>query len=234
MTEALTKNVKYVFLDVEKYSQMRSVEAQVEIIKILNRIVKETVNSHIKKKEDVIYLPTGDGICIALLNPTLAYDVHLLISLDILAKIDNHNRKIDDKMRKFSVRIGINENVDNLIEDVNGKINVTGAGINMSQRIMGLADGNQILLSQSVYETLKYREKYMNSFKVFQAKVKHGININVYQLISSEYPNLNCKIPHEFLSKKNRVIHLTKFVAYYFAHCIKNRNFFVKLLKNSQ
>ncbi len=234
MAEAITKNVKYIFLDIEKYSRVRSVEAQVEIIKILNDIVKESVSEVIGDESNLIYLPTGDGICISLLDPFLPYDSHLKLSLKILEKIDIHNSTINDEMRIFSVRIGLNENVDNLVEDINGKPNVTGAGINMAQRIMGLADGNQILVSQSIYETFKYREKYMNKFRPFQATVKHNLKINVYQFISDEYRGLNCQTPKEFILQNKKIERLNLFAAYYFAHSIKNKNIILKLNQISQ
>jgi class 3 adenylate cyclase len=233
MYEAITKNVKYVYLDIEKYSRVRSVEAQVEIIKILNDIVLESIKDILQTDEDTIYLPTGDGICIALLNPNLPYDTHLLVSLKILEKIEMNNKKVDNEMRQFSVRIGINENVDNIVKDINGKMNVTGAGINMAQRIMGLADGNQILIAQSVYETFKYREKYMRSFKHYQATVKHGIKLNVYQLIEL-YPGLNIETPQEFILSDISEAPLDLFSAFYFAHAIKNRNFFLSLNRLTQ
>ena len=233
MYEAITKNVKYIYLDVEKYSRVRSVEAQVEIIKILNSIVENSVHEVVKDDNDIIYLPTGDGICIALLNPNLPYDSHLLVSLLILEKIHEHNQSTTDEMRQFAIRIGINENVDNIVKDINGKMNVTGAGINMAQRIMGLADGNQILIAQSVYETFQYREKYMRSFKHFQAIVKHGIKLNVYQLIK-EYIGLSTETPGEFLASDVSEAPLTRFAAYYFAHAIKNKNFFLSLNRLTQ
>ncbi len=234
MAEAITKNVKYIFLDIEKYSRVRSVEAQVEIIKILNDIVKNSVTEVIGDESDLIYLPTGDGICISLLDPFLPYDSHLKLSLKILEKIDIHNKNINDEMRIFSVRIGLNENVDNLVQDINGKLNVTGAGINMAQRIMGLADGNQILVSQSIFETFKYREKYMNKFRPFQATVKHDVKINVYQFISDEYPGLNCDIPREFVLQEQKAARLTAFAAYYFAHSIRNKEILLRLNHISQ
>ncbi len=234
MAEAITKNVKYIFLDIEKYSRVRSVEAQVEIIKILNDIVKESVNEIIGSESDMIYLPTGDGICISLLDPFLPYDSHLKLSLKILEKIDIHNENINDEMRIFSVRIGLNENVDNLVQDINGKLNVTGAGINMAQRIMGLADGNQILVSQSIYETFKYREKYMNKFRPYQATVKHNLKINVYQFVSDEFRGLNCDTPREFVLQDQKVARLNLFSAYYFAHSIKNKDILLRLNQISQ
>lgn len=55
--------------------------------------------------------------------------------------------------------MGINTNADNLVTDINGARNLAGAGINIAQRVMDSADGNQILVSHSVYDTLRDREK---------------------------------------------------------------------------
>ena len=144
------------------------------------------------------------------------------------------HENINDEMRIFSVRIGLNENVDNLVQDINGKLNVTGAGINMAQRIMGLADGNQILVSQSIYETFKYREKYMNKFRPYQATVKHNLKINVYQFVSDEFRGLNCDTPREFVLQDQKVARLNLFSAYYFAHSIKNKDILLRLNQISQ
>ena len=60
--EAKTALVKYIFLDVVNYSNERTVEAQTEIINTLNTIVKETLEPFNLNNENLIYLPTGDGI----------------------------------------------------------------------------------------------------------------------------------------------------------------------------
>src|SRR5207247_1118195 len=113
--------------------------------------------------ENRILLPTGDGMCIALIATYLPYDIHLTLAVEILSALERRNTEITDPMRRFEVRIGLGENVDNLVTDANGHPNVAGYGINTSQRVMSLADGNQILVSRTVFETLRGRERYMNS-----------------------------------------------------------------------
>ena len=84
--------------------------------------------------------------------------------------------------------------------DINGSRNVAGDGINMAQRIMSLADGNQILVSSSVFATLGIREKYFHlSFRELpRTKIEHGIELSTYQFIGSDCVGLNVDIPNHF------------------------------------
>jgi class 3 adenylate cyclase len=219
--------VKYVFLDIVSYSSGRSVEAQTDIIAVLNDLVHDSVAQFKLAAEQLIYLPTGDGICIALLGGELSYDIHIQIALALLAKLRAYNERAKDEMRQFEIRIGINANVDNFVIDVNGNRNVAGSGINIAQRIMNAGDGNQILVGDSVFDTLRYREKYMKVFKSYLAEVKHGVRLRVHQLVHPS-EGLNTSVPTEFASKAEAEAKLTEFAAYYFAHCIRNAEFIKK------
>lgn len=193
-----TVSAKYVFLDVVGFTHTRSVEAQAEIVRMLNGIVKGSVSKFRIPTNQVRYIPTGDGICIALLNVDTPLDVHVQIALEILRLIKEHNDMTVEPSRRFQVRIGINANVDNLIEDINGLPNVAGAGISIASRIMDMADGDQILVGYSVYDTLRYREKYGVAFRPYKATVKHGQTVGVYQLIVEGVPGLNTSTPQAF------------------------------------
>ena len=197
--EAKTALVKYIFLDVVNYSYERTVEAQSEIINILNRIVKETIEPFKLNQENLIYLPTGDGICICIINTIDPYDIHLQIAITILQKLDLYNKQQDDEKRKFNIRIGINENQDNIITDINENTNVAGAGINYAQRIMGMAEGNQIFIGQSVYDKLVQREKYNNKFYRETQIIKHDIPYTAYQYINKELTFINSITKKEIL-----------------------------------
>ena len=239
MGKAKTALIKYIFLDIIGFTNNRSVEAQADLIGYLNSVVTETLEKHnLTTDEDIlpkshgqtILIPTGDGICIALIDVGDEYDIHLRVALDILALIDNHNSKTLDDMRKFEVRIGLNENVDNLVTDINGNQNVAGVGINMAQRTMSQADGSQILVAQATYETLFAREQYMKSFRKYKAKAKHSIEFDVYQYIDENKTGLNIKMPEVFIPPPpvaKGPPKLTKYTAYYLAHAIKNEAFFI-------
>lgn len=231
MTSVETVPVKYVFLDIVQYTQNRSVEAQSDIICILNEIVRTCVDQYEISDNKIIYLPTGDGICIAIQLVEKPYDLHLLLALKILGKLESHNKDADDDMRKFKIRIGIETNVDNLVIDINGNRNLAGAGINMAQRIMNIGDGNQIMVGRTVYETLRQREKYLNAFRYLRAKVKHGLILDTYQFIKKDCPGLSNELPIRFRKSEKKDEKLPKLIAYYFAQAIRNRKDLIKLNK---
>lgn len=216
--------VKYIFLDVIRFTQDRSVEAQTDIIAKLNEIVRASVEED-WLEDNTIFLPTGDGICVCLHSIDDSYDIHLKVALDILANIHKHNEKTEDEMRKFQIRIGINENIDNLVKDINGNRNVAGAGINTAQRIMSFADGGQVLVGDAVFEVLRHREEYMNSFKTFESEDKHGNSLQVHQFLGKGYDGLNIDTPSNFRRVRRK---LSKIAAYYFAHAVKNEKFFIE------
>lgn len=220
---AETARVQYVFLDIVGFTKDRSVEAQSDVVAALNTVVRISLATMKVPPEKTILLPTGDGIATALIDVP-GVDIHLLLALHVLRMVAEHNSTISDPSRRFEIRVGINENIDNLVQDVNGRRNVAGTGISMAQRIMDKADGGQILVGSTVFDILRQRERYMSSFRAFTAHGKHGVTFPVYQFVSRE-PGLNVSIPSVFVVKKREPEKLTKYAAYYFGHAIANRDF---------
>ena len=68
MSDEPTAHVKYVFMDIVGYTKDRSVEAQVEIIRKLNQIVRKALDESKIELTKTILIPTGDGMCIALVE----------------------------------------------------------------------------------------------------------------------------------------------------------------------
>src|SRR5258706_6223305 len=112
MPETGPFRTRYVFIDVVRFST-RTVEARTDIVTAINSIVRAAINAANVLGDDVIFLPTGDGLCIALVSAILPYDGHLRIALDIIARVAEHNRDVLNKSRAFEVRVGLNENDDN-------------------------------------------------------------------------------------------------------------------------
>ncbi len=183
---------KYVFLDVVKFTQMADIEAQSHVIRSLNEIVKESLNIHKIATTKRILLPTGDGICIALLNVLQPHDIHLSISLSILELVSKHNELANDTNR-YHIRVGINSATDARVIDVNGRRNVAGRGINMAARIMSVANEGQIFVGRAVYEDLVGWRKYRDAFKPQRVQVKHNIWLDVYRLVSPGHPGLTSR-----------------------------------------
>jgi len=192
-----TAPIKYVFLDVERFTDNRSVEAQAEIVSVLNGIVLSALDGLKVTPGSRILLPTGDGICIALLHVADDLDIHLRLALVILSHLHDYNAGQSSEQRRFRLRIGINQNIDNLVTDINARPNVAGAGVNVAQRIMTIADGNQIMVAATVYDNLRYRERYTTAFREYSATVKHDVRLAVYQYIGVS-EGLDTQVPRAF------------------------------------
>jgi hypothetical protein len=232
--EVTRRYSKYIFLDVVKFSK-RSAEAQSEIVSRLNSVVIGALPIELTDFElNCILIPTGDGMCIALLKRDLPYDTHIQTALKILQVLDNYNNSIKDETRKFQVRVGINQNTDILVTDINGKLNVAGAGINLAARIMDKADGGQVLVSQTVYAELQPSEIYMDKFKRFFATDKHGERFEVFQFVDGEYIGLNIDTPNAFkvIEKEEIEPELNEVAAYFIAHAIRNKDKVFELKDN--
>lgn len=234
-SETETRHVKYVFVDVVGFTAERSVEAQTHIIETLNETVKSAVVGETVDSPSVesVYLPTGDGICVGMFGAGINYDVHITVALSILSRISEHNGELEDtrreEMRQFEVRVGLNENVDNLVTDINGERNVAGAGINTAQRVMDLADGQQILVSQTVHEVLSHRERYMDSFNRFAASGKHGRSLSVYQYLDEDADYLDNSTPVAFVTESDEPGPVTDYQAYYIAIALQESEFITSL-----
>lgn len=211
MSEPRPTHAKYVFLDVVNFTKERSIEVQTDIVRDLNKVVKSAVAEHKIPGENIIYLPTGDGICVVLLDLEKAithspFDLHLQLALTIIRGVHEHNSSAPDEQHKFQVRIGVNEDFDNVVIDINGSRNMAGSGINDAQRIMSLAEGNQVFIGQRVHMTLYQRDRYMRGkfFHPYKVTVKHDIPIRVYQYIEEGNPGLNTNV-EETLKKEEAV-----------------------------
>lgn len=230
---ARTCRVRYVFLDVVRFSIDRSVEAQTAIVRTISAIVRRCALRRTRNRRDVVFLPTGDGICVAFMAPRAAYDIHLRAALDILSEVADHNDASKDPMRRFAVRIGLSENDDNLVTDINGHRNVAGAGINTAQRVMNFADGGQILVSETVYEALRQREQYMSQFRTYTGSAKHGLGMRVHQYLA-DAPGVDRGIPSEFAPPVKTDPALNRYQAHLIGLALRHRQLFQNHLPSGQ
>lgn len=228
MTEITTSRIKYIYLDVVGFTYKKTVETQVKIVSALNDIVRGCL-ADLFPEIDVIYIPIGDGICICLLDSREVYDEYITIAEEIIRRTCAiYNPSVKGSFR-FNVRIGINENIDNIITDINGNRNVCGAGVNNAQRIMSFGDSNHILVGRSVADSLMPRDKYSKSFRRYIGTAKHNTSMEVYQYTGGRIADLNRDPPNIFTSPAEKV--LTEYAAYYIATIIRNREFIEKALK---
>lgn len=238
--EAETTSAKYVFLDVVGFTHNRNVEAQSYVVETLNSLVLSAMQEcRMTDPGARIFIPTGDGMCIALLNTEgrRPYDIHMSIAVTLLQLLEGHNLEQPDSAKRFQIRIGINANEDNLVRDINDNRNVAGAGISMASRIMDKADGSQILISDAVFDRLQQREKYADKFRSYWTSDKHGKRFQVHQY-TADHPGMNTELPSSAPRPvepgEANIAKLTIETAYYLAHAIKNRAFLASVFKSDR
>lgn len=198
-------SIQVVFIDVEKYSQRRTL-AQIDVIDAFTKAIGDALKSvgkeyidyfqtnNINLQNDIMLLPTGDGAAIVFSFEGV-HDMHLYFALELLR--ETHKRNEIDSCEKFkengwcnchasyNVRIGVSEGKGIVFKDINGNYNAAGSVLNMAARVMGLADGNQIIFTEEAYHQIVDMVDDPNLIDHFvkydQVPVKHGVKLNVYQ-----------------------------------------------------
>ena len=166
-------------IDVVGYSKLL-VNDQVESLQQLNRIVRSTdCFRAAEAKDKLIRLPTGDGMAL-LFFESLEQPAHC--ALEIAQALQNHP--------EIQVRMGIHSGPINQVPDVNDRVNIAGAGINVAQRVLDCGDAGHILLSKHVADDLgEYRHWQPYLRDLGECEVKHGLRLHVVNLCKDGFGN---------------------------------------------
>ena len=98
--------------------------------------------------------------------------------------------RADKQNPNLQLRMGIHSGPINEITDVNDRANVTGAGINMAQRVMDCGDAGHILLSQHVADDLEqYGQWRPLLHPLGECEVKHGVRLQIVNLYNGDVGN---------------------------------------------
>jgi class 3 adenylate cyclase len=160
------------FMDVVGFSKLL-INDQSEILEQLNQLVRET--PHFREAEaagKLIRLATGDGMALVFSNSA---EAPVECALEISKALKNYPQ--------IQLRMGVHSGPVNAVNDVNDRSNVTGAGINIAQRVMDCGDAGHILLSKRVAEDLEqYRQWQPHLHDLGECEVKHGVRISIVNL----------------------------------------------------
>jgi TolB-like protein/class 3 adenylate cyclase/Tfp pilus assembly protein PilF len=180
------------FMDVVGFSKLL-INDQSEILEELNRLVRET--PHFREAEaagKLIRLATGDGMALVFSNSA---EAPVECALEISEALKTHPQ--------IQLRMGIHSGPVNAVSDVNDRSNVTGAGINMAQRVMDCGDAGHILLSRHVAEDLEqYRQWQPCLHDLGECEVKHGARVHVFNLYTDGVGN--SEVPEKFRQAKEK------------------------------
>jgi hypothetical protein len=139
----------FFFIDIVGLSNpVLSTETQRTKIKTLNKTIYDCKTFQDVSKDDVIILPTGDGMLIGFKN---GLEEPLKLAIEFHKKIEEYNQR-STELEKIKTRIGCHIGHVFVVSDVYGNINLWGPGAILARRVMDMGDANHVLVSIRVFE----------------------------------------------------------------------------------
>ena len=174
--------VHVLFMDIVGCSKLASDE-QKRIVGRLQELVRESPQfRQSRESEQLISLPTGDGMALVFFNKL---EAAVLCAIEITKAIQFESL--------CKIRMGVHTGPVFVMEDINGKRNVSGAGINRAERIMSCGEDGHILLSESAAEPLSHLTRWRDNIQdVGECQVKDGW-LRVWNFVNG--PIGNVRIP---------------------------------------
>jgi TolB-like protein/Flp pilus assembly protein TadD len=166
------------FIDIVGYSKLL-IEEQKERLRQLTQIVLATAQVREATDEQLVRLPTGDGMALVFRHSA---EEPARCALEIAEALRKHP--------ELPVRMGIHSGPVSEVSDVSGRTNIAGAGINTAQRVMDCGDAGHILLSQHVADDLiQYRQWAPRLRDLGECEVKHGVRLHLVNLYAEPLGN---------------------------------------------
>jgi TolB-like protein/Flp pilus assembly protein TadD len=166
------------FIDLVGYSKLL-IEEQKERLRQLTDIVLATSQVAKSTNEQLVRLPTGDGMALLFRN-SAEEPAHC--ALEITQALKTHP--------DVAVRMGIHSGPVSEVTDVSGRTNITGGGINMAQRVMDCGDAGHILLSKHVADDLNEHRQWSSWLHdLGECEVKHGVRLGIVNLYREDAGN---------------------------------------------
>src|SRR5947207_6401505 len=137
------------FIDIVGYSKLSTNEQRAAVDE-LNEVVRASEQfQEAEAAGRLIKIPTGDGMALVFYTRPEA-PVQCAVELSGTLKERPH----------LQLRMGVHSGPVSGVIDVNGHVNLAGAGLNMAQRVMDCGDAGHILLSKRVAEDLAEYEQW--------------------------------------------------------------------------
>src|SRR6266480_821363 len=135
------------FIDIVGYSKL-SINEQRAAVDELTQTVRSTEEFREAEASDrLIKIATGDGMALVFYTSP---EAPVRSAMQISRALKDHPG--------LHIRMGIHSGAVSGLLDVTGRANLTGAGLNMAQRVMDCGDAGHILLSKHVAEDLEQYE----------------------------------------------------------------------------
>src|SRR5216117_271849 len=167
------------FMDVVGYSKLL-VNEQREIMQQLNQLVRKTAQFQTSEATGkLISIPSGDGMALVFFQ---SLEEPVQCALEISRLVKNYPR--------LRLRMGVHSGPVDQIKDVNDRLNVAGAGINLAQRVMDCGDAGHILVSKRVADDLSQDSLWQpHLHEIGEIEVKHGVQLGIVNVYTEELGN---------------------------------------------
>jgi hypothetical protein len=178
----------FFFVDIVGLSNpVLSTETQRTKIKILNETIYDCKTFLDCSKEELLILPTGDGMLIGFKN---GLEQPLKLAMEFHEKLSEYNKKATS-VEKIGIRIGCNIGHVFVVKDVYGNVNLWGPGAILARRVMDLGDKDHILISgELASDLIEISEDYKKILHPLQNfGIKHGENLLVYSAFGEGFGN---------------------------------------------
>ncbi len=190
------------FVDVVGYSKF-SINEQHAAVDELTQIVRATEQfQKAEAAERLIKIATGDGMALVFYTSP---EAPVRCAIEISRALKEHPH--------LHVRMGVHSGPVSGIVDVTGRANLTGAGLNIANRVMTCGDAGHILLSKRAAEDFEEYEQWRPFLHDLGAcEVKHGARLGVVNLYGNDLGNAT--LPKTFrLIKQRHARHRTVSIA---------------------
>src|SRR5437868_8291833 len=180
------------FIDIVGYSKL-SINEQHAAVEELGQIVRASEQfQRAEAAARLLKIPTGDGMALVFYTSP---EAPAQCAVEISRALKEHPR--------LQLRMGIHSGPVSGVVDVTERANLTGAGINMAQRVMDCGDAGHILLSKHVAEDLEEYEGWRPLLHdLGSCEVKHGVRVSVVNLYDDQFGN--AKLPRKFQTVQKR------------------------------
>src|SRR6266478_384060 len=184
------------FIDIVGYSKL-SINDQHAAVEELTQVVRASEQfQRAEAASRLLKIPTGDGMVLMFYTSPEA-PAHCAV--EISRALKEHPR--------LQLRMGIHSGPVSGVVDVNERANLTGAGINIAQRVMDCGDAGHILLSKHVAEDLEEYEQWRPLLHdLGTCEVKHGVRVSVVNLYDDQFGNAT--LPRKFETAQKRRMRL--------------------------
>ena len=165
-------------MDLVGYSKLPMAEQRTTIGRLTEIVRACPEFSRADSADAIVCLPTGDGMALVFFDDPGA-------PIRCAMEVARATAERDD----IELRQGVHSGPVYRVEDINANMNVSGGGINLSQRVMDEGDDGHILVSSTAQELLGQIHQEYDLRPLGEVEVKHGVKMRLFNLVADDAGN---------------------------------------------